>query len=185
MSSNQYLNKIVDELKEISNFIPDEDGKKITDKILNSKKIFVTGLGRSGFMGKAFVMRLMHMGFDSYVIGETTTPNFESGDLLIVGSGSGETSTLIPIVNKAKSLGGVIALVTVSPESTIAKLSDIVIKIPAAKKDGTNKKCSTIQPMGSLFEQTMLLFYDSIILRIMKLKKLDSNKMYGKHANLE
>jgi len=31
----------------------------------------------------------------------------------------------------------------------------------------------------------MLLFYDAVILRFMEKKGLDSNKMYGKHANLE
>jgi len=39
--------------------------------------------------------------------------------------------------------------------------------------------------MGSLFEQTMLLFYDALILQIMEEKQLDSQTMYGKHANLE
>lgn len=39
--------------------------------------------------------------------------------------------------------------------------------------------------MGSLFEQTLLLFYDAVILKVMEKKGLDTTKMYGKHANLE
>ena len=37
----------------------------------------------------------------------------------------------------------------------------------------------TIQPMGSLFVQTLLLFYDGVILRLMDKKGLDTNKMFG------
>ncbi|MDF2815557.1 MAG: 6-phospho-3-hexuloisomerase, partial [Paenibacillus sp.] len=44
---------------------------------------------------------------------------------------------------------------------------------------------STIQPMGSLFEQTLLLFFDSAILRLMEKKGYDSTTMFGRHANLE
>jgi 6-phospho-3-hexuloisomerase len=109
----------------------------------------------------------------------------EEDDLLIIGSGSGETKTLVAIAEKAKRIGGTIAAVTISPESTIGRLADIVVKIPGAPKDQTMGDYRTIQPMGSLFEQTMLLFYDALILRFMEKKGLDSNKMYGKHANLE
>lgn len=59
-------------------------------------------------------MRMMHMGIDAYVVGETVTANLEKGDLLIIGSGSGETKTLVSIAEKAKSLGGTVAAVTIS-----------------------------------------------------------------------
>jgi len=39
--------------------------------------------------------------------------------------------------------------------------------------------------MGLLFEQTLLLLLDAVILRYMEKMGLDSQKMYGKHANLE
>lgn len=125
------------------------------------------------------------MGIDAYVVGETVTANLEKGDLLIIGSGSGETKTLVSIAEKAKSLGGTVAAVTISPDSTIGKLADIIIKLPGSPKDQSESEYKTIQPMGSLFEQTMLLFYDALILRFMEKKGLDSTKMYGKHANLE
>ena len=66
--------------------------------------MFVTGAGRSGLMGKSFAMRMMHMGIDAYVIGETVTSTFTQDDLLIIGSGSGETKSLIPIAQKQKNL---------------------------------------------------------------------------------
>lgn len=185
MKTTEYLAQVLQELSQTVHLISDEQAEKLVSQILESKKIFVAGAGRSGLMGKAFVMRMMHMGIDAYVVGETVTANLEKGDLLIIGSGSGETKTLVAIAEKAKSLGGKVAAVTISPESTIGKLADMIVKLPGVTKDQSKGDYNTIQPMGSLFEQTMLLFYDSVILRFMEKKDLDSNKMYGKHANLE
>jgi 6-phospho-3-hexuloisomerase len=185
MITTQYLDVVVQELSRTIELISDEEAEELVNKILDSNKIFVAGAGRSGFMGKSFVMRMMHMGIDAYIVGETVTANLEPGDLLILGSGSGETKTLVAIAEKAKNIGGTVAAITISPDSTIGKLADIVVKLPGAPKDQSTGDYQTIQPMGSLFEQTMLLFYDALILRFMEKKGLDSNKMYGKHANLE
>ena len=40
-------------------------------------------------------MRLMHMGFDTYVVGEVVTPSITDKDVLLIGSGSGSTSSLV------------------------------------------------------------------------------------------
>ncbi|MGG0582792.1 6-phospho-3-hexuloisomerase [Priestia megaterium] len=185
MQTTQYLVEILKELNHSADLIADEEAEKLVNGILESKKVFVAGAGRSGFMAKSFAMRMMHMGIDSYVIGETVTPNFEKEDILIIGSGSGETKSLVSMAEKAKSIGGKIATVTIFPDSTIGQLADVTIKLPGSPKDQSKGDYKTIQPMGSLFEQTLLLFYDAVILRFMEKKGLDTNKMYGRHANLE
>ncbi|MBO0997273.1 6-phospho-3-hexuloisomerase [Bacillus sp. SD075] len=185
MQTTQYLAEILKELNHSADLISDEEAEKLVNGILESKKVFVAGAGRSGFMAKSFAMRMMHMGIDSYVIGETVTPNFEKEDILIIGSGSGETKSLVSMAEKAKSIGGKIATVTIFPDSTIGQLADLTIKLPGSPKDQSEGDYKTIQPMGSLFEQTLLLFYDAVILRFMEKKGLDTNKMYGRHANLE
>jgi 6-phospho-3-hexuloisomerase len=185
MQTSQYLAEIIKELNRSVDLIADEEAEKLVNGILESKKVFVAGAGRSGLMGKSFAMRMMHMGIDAYVMGETVTPTFEKDDILIIGTGSGETKSLVSMVEKAKSIGGTIATTTIFPESTIGKLADIAIKLPGSPKDQSEGDYKTIQPMGSLFEQTLLLFYDAVILRFMDKKGLDTNKMYGRHANLE
>ncbi|TDL92600.1 6-phospho-3-hexuloisomerase [Vibrio vulnificus] len=185
MQTSQYLAEIIKELNRSVDLIANEEAEKLVNGILESKKVFVAGAGRSGFMAKSFAMRMMHMGIDSYVIGETVTPNFEKEDILIIGSGSGETKSLVSMAEKAKSIGGKIATVTIFPDSTIGQLADITIKLPGSPKDQSEGDYKTLQPMGSLFEQTLLLFYDAVILRFMEKKGLDTNNMYGRHANLE
>ncbi|WP_214847013.1 6-phospho-3-hexuloisomerase [Exiguobacterium sp. s193] len=179
------IQTILQELTSTVEAIDQAETTQLAEAVLKADRIFLAGAGRSGLMGKAFVMRLMHMGLDAYVVGETVTANLREGDLLIIGSGSGETKTLVPIVEKAKQLGGTVAVVTIEPTSTLAKLADLTVKLPGVPKERTAKADETVQPMGSLFEQTMLLFYDALILHIMAAKQLDSKTMYGKHANLE
>jgi 6-phospho-3-hexuloisomerase len=184
MQTTEYTAEILAELKRTLDRINDEEAEKLAEGILQAKKVFVAGGGRSGFMAKSFVMRMMHVGLEPYVVGETVTPNLESDDIFIVGSGSGETSSLAAMTEKARSIGATIAAVTTNPDSTIGQLADITIELPAqAKADGNSGK--SIQPMGSLFEQSLLLFYDAVILRFMEKKGLDSDTMYGRHANLE
>lgn len=180
-----HIQTIIEELTSTVEAIDVTETKELADAVLQANRIFLAGAGRSGLMGKAFVMRLMHMGLDAYVVGETVTANLCDGDLLIVGSGSGETKTLVPIVEKAQQLGGTVAVVTINPTSTLARLADLVVQLPGVPKEQTASADETVQPMGSLFEQTMLLFYDALILQIMEEKQLDSQTMYGKHANLE
>ena len=185
MQTTQYLAEIIKELNQTVDLIADEEAEKLVNKILESKKIFVAGAGRSGFMVKSFAMRMMQMGFDAFVVGETVTPNLEADDILIIGSGSGETKGLVSMAEKAKSLGGTVAVATISPESTIGKLVDITVKLPGSPKDQSESGYKTIQPMGALFEQTLLVFFDAVILRLMEKKGMNGATMFGRHANLE
>jgi len=186
MDTVEYSKEIVKELDRTLSQISAQDAEKLADALLGSKKILVAGAGRSGFAAKAFAMRLMHMGFEAYVVGETVTPNLEAADILVIGSGSGETGSLVSMANKAKKIGAKIALVTIFPESSIGGVADITIKIPApTPKVAADSGFKSIQPMGSLFEQSLLLFLDSIILRLMEKRGNDSNTMFTRHANLE
>ncbi|WP_068497698.1 6-phospho-3-hexuloisomerase [Paenibacillus kribbensis] len=185
METSQYLSQVLKELQLVPQLISDAESEQLIHSITAANKVFVAGAGRSGFMIRSLAMRLMHMGIQAYVVGETVTPGLGEGDLLIIGSGSGETKSLTSMAEKAKKLGASLALLTTSPESTIGKLADIVVKLPGAPKDPANKDYQTIQPMGSLFEQTLLLYGDALVLKMMEQRKLTSESMFGQHANLE
>lgn len=185
-TTQYYADKVLAELNGTLSQIDNAQADILASRILASKKVLVAGAGRSGFAVKAFAMRLMHMGFDAYVVGETVTPNLETEDLLLIGSGSGETGSLITMANKAKALKGGLALVTIFPDSSIGKLADITVRIPApTPKAKTDNGLTSIQPMGSLFEQSLFLFLDIVILKLMGLKSKDSDTMFKRHANLE
>jgi 6-phospho-3-hexuloisomerase len=181
------MNKMIticNEIQKISKGVDEAQVLEMAKKIISAKRVFLAGQGRSGLMIKGFAMRLMHLGLESYVVGESTTPSMGEGDLLLIGSGSGETGALVTMANKAKSTGGEVCLITTNPNSTIAKLSGAIIEIKAQGK-GEEAKSITVQPMGSLFEQTLLVLLDSLVLYLMDLSGQDNQSMYKRHANLE
>ena len=139
-------------------------------------------------MIRGLAMRLVHLGYQAYVVGETVTPAIEPGDLLIIGSGSGKTATLAVMADKAKKMGARLALITIYPESTLGKLADIVVQIVAATtKSAQDSGAKSIQPGANLFEQSLLLFCDAAVIRIIEKNGIeDSNvRLMKKHANLE
>lgn len=183
MNFDKNADIILKELETSLHKIEGDEINKALELIKNCNKIFVLGLGRAGFMAKSFAMRMMHMGREAYVVGETITPNFSENDLLIITSGSGETKEFLQKAEKAKSFGGKVLAITANKESTLAKISDAVITINAASKGIT--KASSIQPMASLYEQSILLLCDSLVLCLMDLSNKPNSEMFKKHSNLE
>ena len=125
------------------------------------------------------------MGFTAHMVGEVTTPNIEPGDLLVIGSGSGETSTLSCHAQKARDIGAKLALITIFPQSSIGRLADVVVQIHAPSPKAAKTDSESIQPMGSLFEQSLFLLLDVVVLLLMDNKKDTGTDMFKKHANLE
>ncbi|KWX71783.1 6-phospho-3-hexuloisomerase [Paenibacillus jilunlii] len=185
MNTFSYAQQIVNELQRSVAQLGAAEAEQMAELLLRSGRVFVAGAGRSGLMGRAFAMRLMHAGKDAYVVGETVTPGIGPGDVLVLGTGSGETASLLSMAVKAQAVGAAVVAVTISPESSIGQLADHVVKLPGASKEQAAGGRITIQPMASLFEQTLLLFYDAVILRMMEKTGQTSTRMFGNHANLE
>jgi 6-phospho-3-hexuloisomerase len=144
-------------------------------------RTFVVGEGRSGLAVRMFAMRL---GYQVYVVGETTTPALRRDDLLIACSGSGTTSTVLAMTTTARLAGGRIAAVTTVPESSLGQVADVVITIPAAAKQDHSQQYSE-QFAGSLFEQAALLLFDAIIHALTHSLGKDAETLWSMHANLE
>lgn len=162
-----------------------EEAVALADNLKKAKRIFVSGEGRSGLMGKAFAMRLMHGGFHVYVIGETITPSIDEGDLLITISGSGSTGSLFQFANKAKEVGATNFLVTTNKDSKFAEICDAVLTVPAATKYRHPSEPVTIQPLGNQFDQSVHLLLDAIIIYSLSDNKDMNEELKKRHANLE
>lgn len=185
MVINEIKEEILKEIDEVFLKVKEEDIKKIIGAISNANRIFIDGKGRSGNTMKNFGMRLMHLGLETYVVGETTTPSIREGDLLLIGSGSGNTHSLISHVEKAKLTGSKIALMTINPDSKIAMNSDYLLIIPAYSPKLRLKGTKSIQPMANLFEQVLGLTGAVIVMELMKKMQKTSGEMFLNHANLE
>lgn len=182
----EVVGTVLNEIAYCLNDVTEEETKKLLEMILQARKVFVAGVGRSGFACRGFAMRLMHMGIEAYFIGDTVTPSFSKEDILIVGSGSGATASLISYTEKAKKLGGNIALLTINPKSPLGRMADISIRLNApSPKVGVSSKASSIQPMGSMFEQSLMVVCDIIVMELMERLNISEDEMFKRHANLE
>ena len=187
MTTKEILLTTTDKLTDCFADLKEEQLSELEEKIRKANKIFVAGAGRSLMVIRGFAMRLMHMGYRSYVVGETSTPALEAGDLLIIASGSGNTETLTVIADKCKRLGGVLALITTMPDSHIGKKADCIVHVPAATTKNSANTRRSIQPGANTFEQSVLLLGDAVIIRMMSGKTIDANneELMKLHANLE
>lgn len=152
--------------------------------IYDAERIFLVGAGRSGLVLRAAAMRLMHFGLTVFVVGEITTPAIRKGDLLIAASGSGTTSTIVKAAQKAVSTGAQVVAFSTNTDSDLAKLSALVMIIPAAQKEDHGKTVSA-QYSGSLFEQALLLLTDAVFQTMWATDGAPAEELWKRHANLE
>jgi len=145
------------------------------------RTIYITGVGRSGLVVHAFGQRLMHLGFDVHLAQEVTAPAIRRGDLLVACSGTGTTLLPLYMARKARKIGARVLSLTATPRSPLAKLSHLVITIPAPLDRGQG----TRQPARSLFEQTLFLYLDSVVLSAMHELRIPGGRLRRRHANLE
>ncbi len=160
--------------------------EQVIEALQNAKSVFVLGAGRSGFVAKSFAMRLMHCGFNVYVVGETVTPRIERNDVLIAISGSGETTSVVNISKKAKELiGSKLIAVTSNPYSSIGKMADVVLVVRGKVKTERNEELSKIAPLGTMFELAVMIFLDALIAELMSVRNLTEKDLEDRHAVLE
>lgn len=168
----------------------------ILDTAKMKKKIFVSGAGRSGLVGKAFAMRLMHLGFDVYVVGEATTPAVREGDLVVLITGSGQTRSIAEIGEVTAKLGARLITISSKTKSVLAGISDVLVVLPTKSKDDPVYKeryterhlvgdYSNLVPMGTSFEIMSMIFLDSVIAELIQVTKSTEEEMKRKHANTE
>lgn len=72
------IENVIKEVNTVMAMVKLEQIKQAEVLIKKDKRIFILGAGRSGLMAKGFAMRLMHIGYTVFVIGETITPAIQS-----------------------------------------------------------------------------------------------------------
>lgn len=177
------MKKFGEHIKKVGGELSEEAVQEAIETILGSNKTFVVGAGRSGLVSKMFAMRLMHLGLDVFVVGETITPALDSNDSVVAISSSGETSSTVDIAKRTIENDASLVAITGSSKSTLANLSDTIVYIRDEFEDDVNQK--RIAPLGTLFELTSAILLDSIISEMMEIMGKDEEDLEKKHATLE
>ncbi len=176
----------LDELSSVFNKIDDLQVDKAIDLIINSNNIVVFAGGREKLQIMGFAMRLFHMGLKISVEGNMTTPPVRQGDLFIVSVGTGYISTALALMEVAKNAGASTLMITAQPTGKCSKFADFILKVPAqTMADDQGQKKTSILPMGSLFEGSLFILFEVMILKLIKKLNIKSDFMRSNHTNLE
>jgi hexulose-6-phosphate isomerase (EC 5.-.-.-) len=176
-------------LDEIEKFV-----KTIEEIYRANRKILVVGVGRSGLVGRAFAMRLRHLGARSYVVGETITPSVEEGDLLVAISGSGSTQIVVAAAEAAKRMKAKVAAITTYYDSPLGRLADLVVFVPGRTKLASMDDYfarqilgihEPLSPLGTLFEDASMVVLDAVVAELMKRLGKNESELARRHANIE
>ena len=182
MIFSQSVEYIQRKIKDILDNVSQDDIDKVKELFFNSNRIFVYGAGRSGLVAKAFAIRLVHLGFQTFVIGETITAPVQKGDLVVIVSGSGETIPAVMTAEIAHNLEAYVVSITAKKKSEIAKYADITLYISAACDEIERKKFA---PLGTLFEASVWILLDGLIADILDSNNETEERMRSRHATLE
>jgi 6-phospho-3-hexuloisomerase len=169
-------NYLLDKMRETMAYVDKEKVKLAVDMILTTNHVFIYGAGRSGIISKAFAMRLVQLGITAYFIGETITPILSDRDLIILISNQGTTKSTLLVAQISKNIKAKIIVLTSNDNAPLLKFADLsfILKI---KKDHSN-----LAPLGTMFEMSTLLFFDSLIAQLMSAMNENENSMRSRHA---
>ena len=169
LGSKEYDNLSGTVLNEVAAVISSVDigeVEKLVDGILMSDKVFFIAVGRVFLSLQCMAKRLSHLGIDAHVVGSITEKAITENDLLLVASGSGESIVPAEIAKKAKKLGVKIGLITSARSSTIKSIADLAVHLPCPTKNDPNYGVRSMQPMSTLFDQSLHVFGDIVAMMI-------------------
>ncbi len=117
-----------------------EEFDKAVEILYNSKgRVIITGMGKSGLIGKKIAATLTSTGTPSYFLHPAESTHGDSGiitkdDVVIAISNSGETQELLNLLPLIKRFGVTMIGMTGNKNSTLAAASDVVIDISVEKE---------------------------------------------------
>ncbi|WXG43120.1 MAG: 6-phospho-3-hexuloisomerase [Promethearchaeati archaeon SRVP18_Atabeyarchaeia-1] len=192
------MDEIIESVKKAVTMLIPGQVEAIVDNLMEArdKKILVVGAGRSGLVGKAFAMRLMHLGYQVYVTGETIAPILEPGDVVVAISGSGTTRLVVILSKIAKEeRGAKIVAITSYPDSPLGQLADQVAVVVGRTKMARREDSyisrqivgehEPLAPLGTQFEVAAMIFLDGIIAELMHRLGQKEEDLKARHATIE
>lgn len=175
------LNIIIDEIISVLSKVDRTQLEEVVCCLNKNTRVFVDGEGRSGLMGKGFAMRLMHLGYTVFSVGETITPAVDKSDIYFSISGSGESGSVVLNTKKAKEKGCLVVVVTSKESSTLAGLADKLIIVPGTTKGDNGEQRKSVQLLSSLFDQSLHIVLDALCLMVSKKDSISNSEATAKH----
>lgn len=135
-SAKRTIASEIETIKELEKSLNAEALTKTLDFMQNSKgRIIITGMGKSGHIGKKIAASLASTGTPSFFVHPAEASHGDLGmitedDIVIAISNSGESRELVDILNYCKRFGITLIAITKNPNSSLGKAGDVVLELP-------------------------------------------------------
>lgn len=172
------FDRIIDACRSAVVSIDQDSSEALIEGIMDCRKVFIYGSGRSGLVGQLFAVRLVQMGLDVHFVGEMTTPIIGKEDLTLLISYTGRTSSVVQTGQIAKRIGSRVVCVTGTHGSPLTKVSDVSVVMNVVDEPGIKSSA----PLGTIFEDSSLLLFDCIVSELMVREGASEEDMRNRHA---
>ena len=148
----------------------DENFVKAVELLSQTKgRVVLTGVGKSGLICKKIAATLSSTGTPAFFLHPTDAAHGDLGmvkgeDTVVAVSNSGETQELLSIIPIIKSFGIPVIAITSNPDSSLARLSDVVLNLHVEKEACPLNLAPTTSTTATL------ALGDAIAAALMKLK---------------
>lgn len=135
--------------------ITDDFGRAIELLYACGGRVVVTGMGKSGLIGRKIAATLSSTGTPSFYLHPAESTHGDSGaitrnDVVLAISNSGETEELLNLLPLIKRFGVPIIGLTGNTDSTLAKASDVALDISVEKEACPLNKAPTASTTATL-----------------------------------
>ncbi|HEX55368.1 MAG: sugar isomerase [Candidatus Altiarchaeales archaeon] len=164
----------------------------IFDLIEGSRAIHLYGKGRSANAAISLALRLKHFDYNVWFIGDVVKERIRPNDVVILFSGSGETSEVVEVAKRAKRDNASVISITSYRNSTLAKNSDIIFILPGGleKRRGWDYLEAQLTSEserekffygGGEFETMAYLFQETLVSAIGRFKRIPMRNIIERH----
>lgn len=156
-------------INNLSHFITEDFEKAILEISKTKGKLIVSGMGKSGIIGKKIAATLASTGTPSFFLhpGEAYHGDLgmiEKQDIVLLISNSGETDEILKIIPFLKEQGNKIIAMTKNINATLAKKSDYHLNI------FVKKEACPLQLAPTCSTTATLVMGDAVAVALMKIK---------------
>ena len=136
LSAIKTIDSEIRAIEELKKSLDAESLTKALDFMQNSTgRIIITGMGKSGHIGKKIAASLASTGTPSFFVHPAEASHGDLGmitddDVVIAISNSGESRELIDILNYCKCFGIKLIAITKNQDSSLGKAGDVVLLLP-------------------------------------------------------
>ncbi|MEO1156694.1 MAG: KpsF/GutQ family sugar-phosphate isomerase [Pseudomonadota bacterium] len=174
------MNALLDELRLPSSSLARAFGRSIDILSATSGQVIVTGMGKSGLIGRKIAATFSSTGTKSVFVHPGEASHGDMGviaeiDTVIALSNSGETQELKDVIAYCKRFGIDLIAITAGRNSTLAKAASILLQIPDSQEACGITKAPTTSTT------TMLALGDAIAVALLRNKGFSERDFHVFH----